>query len=92
MAQGRRRREAAVEDLGKPFDLGICQLDPSHDTLSALPTQPFDSRTAKSLDLPAASRLDPAAGFGLPNHPGREPGKLAQQVGPLVLTQTEPLA
>jgi hypothetical protein len=39
LAQSRRRREAAVEDLGEPFDFGICQLDPSHFLLGDLAVQ-----------------------------------------------------
>jgi len=89
LAQSRRWQEATVEDLGEPFDFGICQLDSSNNTLLAFPAQPLDSRTTKSLDIPTASRLDPTAGFGLPNHPGREIGELAQEVGPLALTQAE---
>ena len=41
LAQRRGRRETAVQDLGEPLDLGLCQVDPSQGPPVLLPAQPF---------------------------------------------------
>lgn len=92
LAESESRRVTAVQDLGEPLDLGITQIDTSYDTFVLLPAQPLDSRAVEDLDIPTASRFDHASGFGLSNHPGSELSKLTEQIGLLILTQTEPLA
>ena len=91
-AQSRGRRKAAVQNLGEPLDLGICELDTGHDTVVVLPADPLDGGTAQRLYILTAPRLDPPTGFGLADHPRCKGGELAQQVSLLVLAQAEPLA
>jgi hypothetical protein len=92
LTEARARRKATVQDVGESLDLDLCQVDASCDTLVLLPMQPLDGWAVEGLDVPAASRLDPAPGFGLSDHPGRELSEFAEQLGFLVLTQAEPVA